>query len=57
VNKLSGKVALVAGSDSGIGRAVDTAFAKEDAEAALIFLVCDAPPFFTGFTFNGGEIN
>jgi NAD(P)-dependent dehydrogenase (short-subunit alcohol dehydrogenase family) len=36
--KLKGKVTLISGGDSGIGRAVAIAFAKEGAEVALLYL-------------------
>jgi NAD(P)-dependent dehydrogenase (short-subunit alcohol dehydrogenase family) len=36
--KLQGKTALISGGDSGIGRAVAVAFAKEGADVAFIFL-------------------
>ncbi len=36
--KLAGKTAVITGGDSGIGRAVAIAFAKEDADVVLVYL-------------------
>ena len=36
--KLNGKVALITGGDSGIGRAVSVHYAKEGADVAIIYL-------------------
>lgn len=36
--KLAGKVAIISGGDSGIGRAVSVAFAKEGADVAILYL-------------------
>lgn len=36
--KLSGKIALITGGDSGIGRAVSVHFAEEDADVAIVYL-------------------
>lgn len=36
--RLDGKIALISGGDSGIGRAVGIGFAKEDADVALTYL-------------------
>jgi hypothetical protein len=36
--KLQGKVAIITGGDSGIGRAVAIAFAKEGADVSVVYL-------------------
>src|SRR4030095_14365974 len=36
--KLQGKVAIITGGDSGIGRAVAVAFAKEGADVSVVYL-------------------
>jgi len=40
--KLAGRKALIAGGDSGIGRAVAIAFAREDADVSIPYLNKDA---------------
>lgn len=39
--KLTGKVAVITGGDSGIGRAVSIAYAKEGADVAIVYLTAE----------------
>jgi len=55
--KLKGKVAIITGGDSGIGRAVAMAYAKEGANVAIVFLdeVEDAEEVKTNIEKIGGQ--
>ena len=46
-NKLKGKVAIITGGDSGIGRAISILFAKEGANIAIVYLNEDKDAAFT----------
>jgi short subunit dehydrogenase len=46
--KLRNKVAIITGGDSGIGRAVAIAFAKEGANVAIVYLEESPKPEFIG---------
>ena len=57
VKKLQGKVAIITGGDSGIGRAVAIAYANEGASVAIVFLdeVEDAEEAKASIEKNGGQ--
>jgi len=57
VKKLQGKVAIITGGDSGIGRAVAIAYAKEGANVAIVFLdeVEDAEETKASVEKHGGQ--
>lgn len=57
-NKLKGKVAIITGGDSGIGRAVAVAYAKEGAKVVIVYFNEDVDALYTKNYINnfGGEV-
>lgn len=57
-NKLKGKVAIITGGDSGIGRAVAVAYAKEGAKVVIVYFNEEVDALYTKNYINnfGGEV-
>ena len=57
-NKLRGKVAIITGGDSGIGRAVAVAYAKEGAKVVIVYFNEEVDALYTKNYINnfGGEV-
>jgi NAD(P)-dependent dehydrogenase (short-subunit alcohol dehydrogenase family) len=56
MGQLDGRIAIVTGSDFGIGRGIAEELVREDADIAITYLVSSDADYVTGqnFTIDGG---